>query len=65
MYKNERPVHGMKVRYIGNDDIDIRPGKVYDVIALNGTDHIRIVDESGEDYLYGLKFFEVVQKSTD
>ena len=53
----------MKVRYIGESDpLYFINGKVYEVI---GKDHdmFRIVDETGEDYLYDLdENFEIVEE---
>jgi len=46
----------------GADDLDVR--KVYRVLpdrAATATGYIRIVDESGEDYLYPARFFVPVE----
>ena len=61
----------MKVRYIGKkymdylterNRIDLIPGKVYEVIEVSKkVGFYRIVDESGEDYLYPPEFFEEVK----
>ena len=59
----------MKIKYIGERDVDVPnsykifmdvlPGKVYEVLSIcNGW--YRIIDESGEDYLYPPEKFEVV-----
>jgi hypothetical protein len=51
----------MKVRYTGIGDlIDLTEGKIYQVIAEEEGNY-RIVDDSGEDYLYGPKIFEIVE----
>ncbi len=55
----------MRVRYIGrNDPFYCLYGKVYEMI---GESHglWRIIDESGEDYLYSPEVFEVVESNTD
>ena len=58
----------MRVKYIGrkkmdylikDNDIDLTPNKVYDVIEETECDY-RIVDDSGEDYLYPKSFFEIL-----
>jgi hypothetical protein len=45
-----------KVRYIGESfGIDgLTNGKIYDVIEVLKDDLIRVVDDSGEDYLYSI-----------
>jgi len=55
---------GMKRRFaicIRNDGAeDLEVGKVYQVLADEAAareEHIRIIDESGEDYLYPAAFF--------
>lgn len=61
----------MKVRYIGktvenfiveNNRMDLIPGKVYDVIKVEKHGWYRIIDESGEDYMYPPELFEIVEK---
>ena len=61
----------MKVRYIGktvenyiveNNRMDLIPGKVYDVIKVEKHGWYRIVDESGEDYMYPPELFEIVEE---
>ena len=62
----------MKVKYIGkeredyvfgNDKIDLTYGKVYEVIEISSKlKYYRIVDDSGEDYLYPPRFFEIVEE---
>ena len=43
----------MKVRYIGTSFYTegLTDGKVYEVLAIEGA-YLRVVDDSGEDYLY-------------
>lgn len=61
----------LKVKYIGEREIDtpnsykifmdVLPGKVYEVLSIEDGWY-RIVDESGEDYLYPTdKFLEVTE----
>ena len=51
----------MRVRYIGKSDpLELLNGKVYDVVSVEG-DWYRIVDETGEDYLYPPQVFEIVE----
>jgi hypothetical protein len=47
----------MKVKYIGkNFGVDgLTNSKVYECIAIEG-DYLRIIDDSGEDYLYSAEF---------
>jgi hypothetical protein len=66
MYTGERPVYGLKVRYIGKGKGSLLKGKIYDVIAIHDeTNSYRLIDESGEDYMFSDIFFEVVQGSAD
>ena len=55
----------MKVRYIEETDpLYCENGKVYEVLAIeNG--YYRIVDDTGDDYLYSPEEFEIVEGSTD
>ena len=62
----------MQIKYIGknqedylikNNDMDLTPGKLYTVIEEDEHD-FRIVDDSGEDYLYPKSFFSVVEDKT-
>ncbi len=62
----------MKIKYIGkeredyvfgNDRIDLVNGKTYEVLEIDPKmGWYRVVDESGEDYLYPPRFFEIVEK---
>ena len=60
----------LKAKYIGKIEpdipnsykifMDVLPGKVYEVLSIeNGW--YRIIDESGEDYLYPPENFDVVK----
>lgn len=47
-----------------NDSEDLEPGKVYQVLADERAakdDYIRVIDESGEDYLYPQDFFVSIE----
>lgn len=51
----------MRVKYIRKTEfLVLTHGKVYDVISIE-KDWYRIVDDSGEDYLYPPKYFEVIE----
>lgn len=50
----------MKVRYLGKTEfLVLTNGKVYDVQSVE-RGYYRIVDDSGEDYLYPPQYFETV-----
>lgn len=52
----------MKVRYLGESEpLVLLNNKVYDVISIE-KEWYRIVDETGEDYLYPPEGFEIVEK---
>lgn len=51
----------MKVKYIGETDVSLTSGKVYDVIAVE-SGWFRIVDDTGEDYIYPPEQFEVIEQ---
>ena len=51
----------MKVRYKGESNVSLTKNKIYDVIAIEKTWY-RIVDETGEDYLFPPDEFEIVEK---
>ena len=68
--KSKFGVIKLKVKYVGKREkdvpnsykifMDVLPGKVYDVLSIEGGWY-RLIDESGEDYLYPPeKFVEVV-----
>lgn len=51
----------MKVKWLGKtDELGLINGKEYDVLSVE-KDWFRIVDESGEDYLYPPEKFEVTE----
>lgn len=61
----------MQIRYIGRkkedflvkgNDMDLIPGKTYSVLAIEKHGWYRIIDESGEDYMYPPELFEVVEE---
>lgn len=52
----------MKVRYIKETSpLVMTNGKIYDVLSVE-KNWYRIVDDSGEDYLYPPEAFEIVQE---
>ena len=53
---------GMKVRWIGETDFLIAThGKIYTVLSVE-KEWYRIIDDSGEDYLYPPNLFEIVEE---
>jgi len=62
--KNSRsPAHAI---YIGGDpqNIDLIVGKVYRLRKsgkLDGPDNVRVIDESGEDYVYPTAWFVPIE----
>lgn len=52
----------MKIKYIGETaPFELTNGKIYDVISVeNGW--YRIKDDTGDDYLYPSRKFEIVQE---
>ena len=55
---------------VTDSEPDLEPRKVYQVIpdeAAEKEDHLRVIDESGEDYLYPTEFliFVEVPKGTE
>nr|DAN10094.1 MAG TPA: hypothetical protein [Caudoviricetes sp.] len=61
----------MKIKYIGkakenllvrDNDMDLIPEKTYPVLAIEKHGWYRIIDESGEDYMYPPELFEVVEE---
>ena len=51
----------MKVKYINETDISLINGKIYAVISVEEGLY-RIVDETGEDYLFWPDEFEIVEE---
>lgn len=70
--KSKFGVIRLKIKYIGEAQIDepnsykifmdVVPNKIYDVLSIEGGWY-RIVDESGEDYMYPPNKFEVVESA--
>ncbi len=55
----------MKVRWKGKTEVTgLIHDKVYEVISIE-KDWYRIIDESGEDYLYPPDLFEIVEELTE
>ncbi len=55
----------MKVKYLGETSfLELTNGKVYTVLSVE-KDWYRIVDDSGEDYLYPPEDFEVVDTASE
>lgn len=60
----------LKIKYIGEREVDtpnsyqifmdVIPNKIYEVLAIE-KGWYRIIDESGEDYLYSPEKFEIVE----
>ena len=51
----------MKVKWIGKTEyLVLTNGKIYDVISIEKSWY-RIIDDSGEAYLYPSSMFEIVQ----
>lgn len=52
----------MKVKYIGETvPVALEKNKVYEALGYE-SDFIRVIDESGEDYLYDSDKFEIVEE---
>ncbi len=51
----------MKVKYIGETYADLISGNIYDCLGQE-VDCYRIIDESGEDYLYPIVDFELIKE---
>lgn len=50
----------LKVRFIGKTEpLVLTNNKIYDVLSVE-KDWYRIVDDSGDDYLYSSEVFEIV-----
>lgn len=51
----------MKVRYLGKTEfLVLTHDKIYDVMSIE-KGWYRVVDDSGEDYLYPPKYFEIIE----
>lgn len=57
----------MKVKYIDESDpLELINGKVYDVIEVDQeSGWYRIIDETGEDYLFEPEAFEIISNNED
>ena len=51
----------MRVRYIGKSDISLKNSREYDVICVE-YGWYRIVDDTGEDYLFHPEEFKIVEE---
>ena len=51
----------MKVKYVGTTDYSLTNGKEYEVLTVEHGCY-RIVDNSGEDYLFLPEEFEIVEE---
>ncbi len=51
----------MKVRYIGESDVSLTNGKIYDVLSIE-SDWYRIIDNTEDDYLFNPEEFEEVEE---
>lgn len=57
---------GFALCLVMDDEDDFEPNKLYPVLEPLANDpdgHLRIIDESGEDYLYPEIYFQIVQVS--
>lgn len=55
----------MKIKWKGETNyLVLTHDKVYEVISIE-KGWYRIVDDSGEDYLYPPEFFEIIEKNSD
>lgn len=58
----DNPYVGMKVRWLGKTSpLMLTHGKVYTVLSIE-KDWYRIIDDSGEDYLYPSELFEIIKQ---
>lgn len=51
----------MKVKYKGKSSVSLTKDKIYDVISVEMGD-FRIVDDTGEDYIFPSENFEIVKE---
>ena len=52
----------MKVKYINETGVSMTHNKIYDVISMEGPFY-RIVDDTGEDYLFMPDEFEIISSN--
>ena len=51
----------MRVKFLGETSfLVLTHGKVYDVLSIE-RDWYRVVDDSGDDYLYPPRIFEIIE----
>lgn len=57
----------MKVKYLGeNDPLELLQNKTYNVIEVDAeSGWYRIVDETGEDFLFPPEDFSITEQSTE
>ena len=55
----------MKVRYIGKTTMYLDYGLTYDVVSVESGWDYRIIDRWGEDYLFPIELFEIVDTEPD
>ena len=58
----------MRVRCIKAISIDLTEGEIYDVLEIEnhfGRNLYRIVDDSGDDYVYGSSCFEILETDVE
>ena len=56
-------ITGFAVCLFNDDEGDFQPNKLYPILEPlknDPTEHLRIIDESGEDYLYPSMYFQIV-----
>ena len=54
-----KTINVMKARCISNINIDLIKGSIYDVVSIDKErNECRVIDESGEDYIYKTNIFE-------
>ncbi len=53
----------MKIKYIGtiSDPMELITGKIYNCIGIE-KEWYRVIDETGEDYLYPPNEFEIIEE---
>ena len=49
-----------KIKYLGESNVSLTKGKIYDVVAVEGGWY-RIVDDTDDDYLFSPDEFEVIE----
>lgn len=57
-------IKGFALCLVTDDEDDFEPNKLYPILESLENDpakHLRIIDESGEDYLYPEIYFQIIQ----